>query len=169
MSQERIGVNWFDRNPQSICGSYIVTHTPHEDTERLSYECPQDKMALIEILQVKATRITDADPAGRVASWWFYYSPKFALSSRILSVGFADKTVGAGSKDSAVSSLMLFPKDELSSHTLDLSTGGSVHYEHLYKGVLFDPFPIEYEKFPTEIVKPDIQKPYEKPWWEWWW
>jgi len=128
---------WYDRNPKTVSEGYKGTLTPHGVTKRLTYTCPTDRKAMVEVLQCQTTRVTAAAPAGLSDSiWWIV--PAGGSGDWILRSQIYTNNVGDNSDQAVGASLMLQKDDTIYGESSDVSTGGSCVHCFSYKITEFD-------------------------------
>ena len=132
------GLYWYDRNPTVVhkkCS--LLGLAPHGDAERWIYVVPEGRMAYAEVIFIHTMRYTVADAVGR-AKTNIFYKAKGESAEAIITAEIV--TNGVGDKDRVIigHSFLLLAGDEISCHTSDTSTGGSVAYRGNAKFTEFD-------------------------------
>lgn len=130
------GSEWYDRNPEPISNHYTATQAPHALSKRLSYTCPKNKIAFIEVLQAKVSRSTAATTEGLMVGYWISYVPPAITGNKIFEVSLTGLSLG--DKDSKLTTIVLLPKTILEAYSLDLSTAGDVYIYFSYRGSEID-------------------------------
>ena len=152
-------MHWYDRNPKSKVDEYGNTLGPHAYTARVTYVCPENKIAMVEILQCFATRFLAADSVNKVQCDW-RLKPSGGSQKLILKALFHNNTVGANDDKSIGGNFMIFAGDELKAYTQDAGTGGLIAYHMSYKITEFDAEPPKgFVYNPDPTPGPDIQQP----------
>lgn len=128
---------WYDRNPKSIANEYENTLVPHAGTERLSYICPPDRKAMVEGLFMGNLRISAAAPEGWAGISWII-TPKGGSDITLFSINWLDNNVGYRLEQPLGTTITLFPDDEITAWTTDLSTNGTIYHRISYKITEFD-------------------------------
>jgi len=132
-------IEWYDRNPNSLGDNYTLDLAPHAETERLRYECPAEKMAMVELLQAKVMRMIAAEVAGLAyACWKFQKSGE--TEQMILHSWIIENVVGTKDTSQVGTTVTLSEGDEIIGYTRDGSTGGVVRYFLSYKITEFDAY-----------------------------
>jgi len=129
------GLNWYDRNPETIGEQYDASIPGHTPEDRITYTVPVDRIAIIESITVNAARTTSATKLGWVNVRWF------VNANRVFTMNFLNDTPGdlaAKIERTLGSAIALLQGDILRMETVDASTGGVVSYECAFKGVEFD-------------------------------
>jgi len=133
------GTNWYDRNPKNISSvSSIFEWVPHVWLTRTSYTCPEDRIAMIEVMYISIMRLTAATTAGKASceiSWFDYNEDVWKYISRI---EILDNTVGAREQWGLGSSATFYAGDMFEIQTQDVSTAGTCAYVCNWKGTEFD-------------------------------
>ena len=168
MSQQQIRIApWHDRNPIGQSNHYSAGITPSAEVQRISYICPAEKIAFIELLGADILRVTDATALGNIYARWYH---KFNEQEKLLmQLRLRDKAKDA-SKSKEIGGLILTEGQKISGTTEDACTDGSSQILLNYKLTVFDVFPVEFIITPFQMTFPkkDLQQPREKPWWQWW-
>jgi len=133
------GLNWFDRKAESKVGNGSIITSPHSVATRLTYECPVDRCAMVEILTAGVVRQEATVGALSYATAAWYFDPAKTAEKSILLALILDNTVGAKSEKAIGTTMMLFPGDKIIAKTEDSSGAGSVvWYDIAYKLTEFD-------------------------------
>ena len=159
--QPSLLMHWYDRNPSSKAEGWVnVGVAPHGVTKRVSFTCPDEKIAMVELLEVHVHRATVATTPIK-ASATFKLTPKQGTMKTILTARITVlNTVGDKDGHSIGSTLMLFAGDILEGYTEDLSTGGTCDYLVLLKVTEFDFEPPKSYVYAEDLTpKEDIQQP----------
>jgi len=128
---------WFDRKPVSQAAEYDATVGPHAATTRLTYTCPINKIARVEMLELRATRVTVAAPVGFVN---VNFSITLGGQAAISFMGLVQygNAIGDQERDTLGVIMMLFPGEIITGASADGSTGGTVDYHIGYKITEFE-------------------------------
>lgn len=130
--------DWFDRKPLSIVDQYSSNAAPHAETARVTYTCPQDRKAMVELLYGEVSRMV-ADPG--VFAWCgsrWKFTPAGKTEAELFTVQFYDNNVGKTTSLGLGTTLTLLPGDKIIGYTIDLSAGGTINYQLNYKLTEFD-------------------------------
>lgn len=146
-------IQWYDRNPKSQSGEYEAIVGPHPHTDRLRYECPIDKIAMVELLFLMHDRMTVATAINWYGTRWFII-PKGKPETILFSIDSYDNNVGYSDKIGLGTTLTLHEGDVIVGRTIDNATGGTVYHRLSYKLT-------EFEKYAR--TEPDVQGPAPKP------
>ena len=148
---------WYDRNPESGVGAYLGGLAPHAGTSRLSYTCPKEKIAMVELLSCSIWRTKVDTTPGDVGAHWML-TPKGKTPMMFLYAFLFDNNLGATDTRAIGTTLILLPEDKIEGFTFDLGADGEIMYFLAYKLTLFDAFPIEAPPFQVELPIMDIQE-----------
>jgi len=158
-------VQWYDRNAVTLSDVYEATLGPHAEAARLTYTCPKDRKAMVELLFAGVLRMTAATVDQWVGCRWFI-TPKDGTETKLFAVDFYDKTAGFTDKLALGVTLTLHEGDKIIGKTTDACADGTVYHRLTYKLTEFDAY--EYVSPPVTVPtpeKPDLQEVEEKPWW----
>ena len=130
---------WYDRNPKVRVATYSAAGVaPHGVTQRISYNCPVDRIALIEMLNGWVARKTAATTAGVAGIWWSLQPSGEAEGGLFNSVNFVSNDVGVGGIGALGVTVTLFSGDVIRGSTRDTSTLGTCDYSMTHKITEFD-------------------------------
>ena len=155
---------WFERKAETDLNNWNVGATgPHAETKRLSYVCPEGRMAFVEHLIAETVRASAAGTAATCGCRWDYLFPP--LEYTILWAGFINNTVDYERARMLPIPLTLFEGEGITAYSLDLSDTGTVTYLLAYKVTEFDVIGAIDRDLIIEAPKPDIQVPVKQWWW----
>jgi len=145
-------MRFLERQPTLVRRSYTSDGTaPHLQTDRWEYTVPNDRIAIILLLELQVIRTTAAAPAG-LMDLHICYTPQGEVVLPLTVAMVLDNTVGAKGERTLGSPIILWPGDYIVCHTADASTGGDGSYRCNMLGVELNIY-----------IKKDVQEP--KAWW----
>ena len=155
------GLQWYDRNPISINGLYDATVGPHVEAVRITYTCPANRIAMVEVMGINATRITAAAPIGFVNVRW-YCQPVGGVNRPFFTVTTFNNVTGVSIDRTIGSTMVLYAGDILTLTTTDVGTGGTIAYECGFKGSELEMHQMENEviEFPNGVIVPSGHQVY---------
>ena len=127
---------WHDRNPSQAAFNYGNTVAPHANTQRWTYTVPAARKCMIEVLMARALRVTVAAPVGRAGG--FVYLSNVTNNPALIDVALINNTVGAIDARNLGGSVTLLAGNTIEAWTSDASTGGTVEWAMMMKGLEFD-------------------------------
>jgi len=155
-------VQWYDRNPiPRVANSNAVTLAPHPLTQRLTYTCPKDKMAYVELMKAYVCRDGVATANFLVQVYWAY-RPSGGTEEAVVDAWIMSLLVGTTNQKSG--SIMLFEGDRIRGLTWDPNPDGTIAYILAYKLTEFDAY--QYRDPQKTVPLPpgeNVQEPKKEP------
>ena len=149
-------VQWYDRNPKGHLINYDHELAPHTANTRVTYTCPAEKIAMVELLDVNIIRSEAATTVGIAMISWGYQA-KGEIMGKIVVAKIVTNIVGDHAEHGIGVTLTMFPGEILSAVTSDNSVAGKVHYFLAAKITEFEAYEYKSAEFQ------DIQQPGPKP------
>ena len=156
---------WFDRNPKNIIKGYSQTVGPHTHVHRWVYTVPAGRMAFVEsaILWIFRDSATTTD--GDVNNWIALTVKGGQPEVGLLGIRLASKDRGAYVSEVIGQAMILLAGDKIEGITADENDDGTINYHNTIKVTEFDAITAIDRELIMEPAKPDIQAPWQKPWW----
>lgn len=128
---------WYDRDAASKVADYGGALTPHAETVRITYTCPANKVAMVELLYATIARRTAPTTVDWSSLKWFL-TPEGGSEERVFAMTFRENDAGKVIFDHLGTTMSIFEGDRLRAKTTDASTGGEIWFETGYKITEFE-------------------------------
>ena len=124
---------YYDRIQTNITQGYKADGiAPHGTTQRTSYTVPAGKLGYCDFIY--GVLLRDSAPGSEgTARITFVYTPSGGGSTDMMTVMFKDPNVGYTQHDGAGPFGFMQAGDVLEIKTVDQSTGGTIHYQSVFK------------------------------------
>ena len=150
------GLNWYDRNPVKVQRHNNIVAGPHAANDRWTYTVPPNRIAFVEALTTRVTRVTVAAPSSD-AHCTIVTDIAVCFDSIIYTniVGDTDKTVVG-------QNMILLAGETIIGRTRDNSTGGTINYVSDMIASQFEMHQMENEviEFPDGVIVPSGHQVY---------